>query len=67
MTTLSILKLPEVKKRTGKSRSSIYSDITKGTFPKQVRTGSRSSGWLESEINQWIENRIIERDSEVTQ
>lgn len=52
-----ILRLPEVKRRTGKSRSSIYLDISKGIFPQSITIGSRSVGWLESDIQQWIDMR----------
>jgi len=52
------IRLPEVKLRTGLSRSTIYAGISKGIFPKSVSLGERSIGWLESEINAWIEARI---------
>lgn len=53
-----ILRLPVVQNRTGKSRSSIYLDILNGRFPKSIRLGKRSIGWLESEIDEWIQQRI---------
>lgn len=54
----SILRLPQVKVRTGLSRSLIYLFIKEGKFPKQVNLGDRAVGWLESEIDRWIESRI---------
>lgn len=59
--TERILRLKEVKVRTGLSRSTIYWSIKKGQFPKPINLGMRSVGWLESEINQWIKERIQER------
>ena len=53
-----VLRLPKVKKRTGCSRSNIYLMIKEKRFPKQISLGPRSVGWLESEIDQWIEQRI---------
>jgi prophage regulatory protein len=53
-----ILRLPEVMERTGLGRSSIYLNISENTFPKQISLGERSVGWLESEINAWIAQRI---------
>ena len=53
-----ILKLPEVIKRTGLSKSTIYAEIGKGIFPKQIKLSERSSGWLESEIDDWIQQRV---------
>lgn len=53
-----ILRLPEVIKRTGRSRSSIYQGIKDGTFPKPIKLGARSIGWPSSAIDDWIEERI---------
>jgi prophage regulatory protein len=53
-----ILRLREVKEITGLSRSTIYLEIAKGKFPKQIKlTGARSVGWHESAIIQWVESR----------
>lgn len=53
-----IIRLPEVKSRTGLSRSSIYAFMKAGTFPASIRLGRRSIGWQESVITSWIEQRI---------
>ena len=52
------IKLPAVKERTSLSRSTIYAKISKGTFPKQIKLGERAVGWLESDINDWINQQI---------
>ena len=50
------LKLPEVRTRTAKSRSSIYQGIKDGTFPKQIKIGGpRAVGWIESEIEDYLQ------------
>lgn len=55
----AILRLPAVKARCGLSRSSIYARVAQGSFPKQVKLGGpRAVGWVESEIQQWLEQRI---------
>ena len=54
----TILRLPEVKKSTGLSRSSIYLRISEGTFPKPISLGGRAVGWLEAEIQDWLQRRI---------
>jgi prophage regulatory protein len=56
--SLAILRLPVVKARTGLSRSTIYLRVSEGTFPKPVSLGGRAVGWVESEIQQWLEQRI---------
>ncbi|WP_259053634.1 helix-turn-helix transcriptional regulator [Methylohalomonas lacus] len=61
-----ILRLPEVKARTGLSRSSIYLRVSQGLFPSPVPLGGRAVGWLESEVDEWIAARISERPSDNT-
>ena len=53
-----ILRLPEVRHSTGLSRSSIYLRIAEGRFPKPVSLGGRAVGWLEAEVQEWLERRI---------
>lgn len=54
----TILRLPEVKRSTGLSRSTIYLRVAEGTFPKPVRLGGRAVGWLEAEVQDWLQRRI---------
>ncbi len=56
--THHILRLPAVKTRTGLSRSTIYLRISQGTFPKPVSLGGRAVGWIEAEIQEWLQQRI---------
>lgn len=56
--TERILRLPEVMKRTGLSRSGIYMKVQDNAFPKQISLGNRCSGWIESEVSAWIAARI---------
>ena len=62
-TSNTILRLPTVKARTGLARSTIYLRMSQGTFPKQVSLGGRTVGWVESEIEAWLSNRITESRS----
>lgn len=52
-----ILRLPDVKMRTGLSRSSIYAYIKEGKFPRHIALGMRSVGWYESEVDAWVTSR----------
>lgn len=54
----TILRLPTVKDRTGLSRSTIYLRISKGSFPAPVSLGGRAVGWIEAEIQDWLEKQI---------
>lgn len=53
-----IIKLPEVTALTSLSRSSIYLKVSRNEFPKPVSLGARSVGWIESEVQDWIDARI---------
>ena len=54
----TIIRLSSVKARTGLSRSGIYLMISQKTFPSPIKLGARSVGWLDSEITEWINNRV---------
>jgi len=56
----AIIRLPEVRARTGLSRSEIYRREALGQFPRRVSLGARSVGWASSEVQDWIEARIRE-------
>jgi prophage regulatory protein len=54
----TILRLRQVIGRTGLSRSTIYERIQSRTFPAQIRLGARAVGWLESDVEAWIGERL---------
>jgi prophage regulatory protein len=58
-----ILRLAQVRERTGLSTSSIYAKIAAGTFPKQVPLGPHSVGWVDQEIDAHNEACIAARDA----
>ncbi len=53
-----ILRLPSVKDLTGLSRSTIYLRISKKEFPSPISLGGRAVGWVESDINNWLAEKI---------
>lgn len=55
---LYIMRLPEVLKARGRSRSSHYQDVADGLFTKPVLIGSRSVGWPSSEVQVLVEAQI---------
>ena len=61
---LKVIRLKEVMERTGLGRTSIYNFMAAGSFPKSVSLGARAIAWLESEVDDWIVERIKERDRE---
>ena len=47
---LTLLRLREVCRRTGKSRTDVYRRIAAGDFPQPVKLGERASAWPEHEV-----------------
>lgn len=50
-------KLPEVERRTGKSKPMIYAGMREDTFPKSRKIGKRSVAWRSDEIQKWIDRK----------
>ncbi|WP_312327879.1 AlpA family transcriptional regulator [Stenotrophomonas sp.] len=59
-----LLRLKQVLDRTGLPKSTMYSRISAGTFPKQVPVGA-SVRWLESEVEEWIQLQVDARDQQL--
>ena len=57
-----IIRLPAVEAKTGLKHTAIYGWIERGDFPRQVPLGPKAVGWLEDEVDQWIDARVAERD-----
>lgn len=52
-----IIRLSEVRLRCSLSRSTIYEMMQSKKFPQRVKLGERGVGWVEAEIDEWINNR----------
>ena len=52
-----LLRRPAVEARTGLSRSTIYTQMAKGEFPRPLRIGQRAVAWTEEDIERWIAAR----------
>lgn len=54
-----LIRLPDVMKMTGKSRSAIYMDMaaTPPLFPKSIPIGARSRAWRLTQVQEWIEQQ----------
>lgn len=53
-----LIRLPEVKNRTGLSTSDLYRRVEAGTFPRQIKLGVKAVAWIETEVQSWIEQTI---------
>jgi len=56
-----VLRKPEVQHITGLSDPTIWRLEKAGRFPKRLRLGGNSCGWLASEVDDWINLRAAER------
>lgn len=59
---MRIIRLKEVMTMTGLSRSTLYNLLAEEKFPKSVSLGDRARGFVLSEVEDWIRERIAERD-----
>lgn len=57
---VEMLRIAQVKKIIGLSRSTIYSLISQGSFPRQVHLGPKAVAWISSEIQTWVAARITQ-------
>lgn len=61
----TIIRRKQVEARTGLSRTTIYDRINPKSprydpaFPRPISLGAGAVGWVESEVNTWIESRIV--------
>ncbi|EQM95308.1 helix-turn-helix transcriptional regulator [Oxalobacter paraformigenes] len=58
MTSFQILRLTQVKALTGLSKTSLYQLIKQGKFKKPIRLGARSVGWLQTDVEEFITERV---------
>lgn len=54
-----ILRLPEVMRLTGLSRSSIYRFESLGQFPARVKLSESASGWKAVQVQEWVNSRPL--------
>ena len=67
------IRLNEVLSRTGYGRTTIYRKMEDGSFPRSLKLDgppkdpsifdSRAVAWIEDEVDQWVEDRIEDRDT----
>lgn len=59
---MKFLKLQQVMDKTTLCRSSIYNLIKAGEFPKNVTVMGKRKAWLESEVEDWMVEKIQAND-----
>ena len=61
---MRIMRLKEITEKTGLAKSTIYNLISQGKFPKQIDLGARSVGWVDTEIEEWLEEKVAHRNAQ---
>ncbi|WP_289118183.1 AlpA family transcriptional regulator [uncultured Idiomarina sp.] len=61
---MRFLRINEVRERIGLGRTSIYKMVNEGTFPKPVRVLGKKVAWVDSEVDEWMLERIAEQRSD---
>lgn len=59
-TPTTLIKRPEVRRRTTLSDSALYRLMEAGEFPRPIRPNpsGRAVAWVEADIEQWMSERI---------
>ena len=58
---MNILRKRGVATKVGLSGVHIMRLVRRGAFPEPLRLGPASIGWLESEVDQWLEQKAEQR------
>ena len=57
-----MLRMPDVERKVGMKRATIYAHMKKDTFPKCVKIGGNSA-WVEYELDDFLRERMLVRDA----
>jgi prophage regulatory protein len=55
--SLQLIKLKQASELTKLSKSTIYTFIQAGTFPRPVKIGRRAVAWRLSDISKWLSDK----------
>ena len=50
------VRMPELERRTGLSRATIYRRIEQGRFPRQITMDGNIASWWERDVAEWLAN-----------
>lgn len=56
----SIELLPSVTARTGLAKTTLHQLIKQKRFPQQIKISDKRVGWISSEVDEWINQRVEE-------
>lgn len=58
---MRFISMKEVMHKTSLARSTIYKYLAEGGFPKSASLGANKVAWLESDIEEWMEEKLAQR------
>lgn len=61
-----LISLSEVLSRTGYCKAWVYRQLKENRFPRSVKIGVRSMAFIESEVDEWINQRLSESRGGIT-
>lgn len=61
MSSVKLLRRPEVCAMVGLKRTAIDDMERAGKFPKRVRISDHAVAWVEREVREWVEQRMQDR------
>lgn len=56
--SIRLIRLAEVKRRTGMSTSTIYRWMKEEKFPRSHSIGERIAAWSEADVDLWIAGKV---------
>jgi prophage regulatory protein len=64
-----VLRETEVRERTGFGATALHDAVLRREFPKPIKltNSGRAIGWLEAEIDEWLKQRLQQRDKAASQ
>lgn len=52
-----MMRMPEVRKATGISKTTIWDHVRRGTFPQPVKVSPHCTAWRSDEVSAWMASR----------
>lgn len=59
----AVVRWPELKRMVGLGRVTVWRWGRDGKFPRPVSLGPNCTGWLRSEVEDWLAGRVAVRDA----
>ncbi len=57
MTETRVMRWPEVREKTGLTRTTVWRMEREGRFPGRIKISTNAMGWRSDEVIAWIEGR----------